>query len=126
MTHLLVVIDTCAKYGKPMSNQKIVVGQTRKHFKNLVNLTLRSNVLGTWMTHYLMVIQPCAKYGTPMSNQIKLWAGDTNLQTDGQWFLYTPWTIFKGGGIIMVHIRPPLCLSSFEVYFTHLLWKFIM
>ena len=26
-----MVIDPCAKYGMPVSNQKLVMGQTRKH-----------------------------------------------------------------------------------------------
>ena len=38
------LIDACAKYGKPMSNIKIVTGQTQKLVKNPVNLTLRSKV----------------------------------------------------------------------------------
>ena len=70
-THSLVVIYPCAKYGRPMSNhKKNVMGRTRKHVKNPVNLTLRSKfkvVPGSWMfaTHRLMVIHPCAKYCKP-------------------------------------------------------------
>ena len=41
-THRLMVIHPCAKYGKPMSNQKKVMGRTRKHVKKPINLTLRS------------------------------------------------------------------------------------
>ena len=72
-THCLMVIHPCAKYGKPMSIQKKVMGRTRKHVKNPINLTLRSTfkvVSGSWMyaTHRLMVILPCAKYGNPLSN----------------------------------------------------------
>ena len=37
-------IDACAKYGKPMANQKIVISWIRKHVKNPINLTLRSKV----------------------------------------------------------------------------------
>ena len=43
-THPLIVVDPCAKYGMPMSNQKIVIYQTQKHVKKPVNLTLRSKV----------------------------------------------------------------------------------
>ena len=43
-THPLMVRDACAKYGKPMSNQKIVKGRTRKHVENPVKLTSRSKV----------------------------------------------------------------------------------
>ena len=73
-THRLMVIHQCAKYGKPMSNQNIVLGLTRKHVKILMNLTLRSKfkvVNRSWMhaTHHFMLIHPCAKYGKPMSNQ---------------------------------------------------------
>ena len=32
----------CAKYGKPMSNHKKVMGRTRKHVRNPIKLTLRS------------------------------------------------------------------------------------
>ena len=72
--HLLMVTETCAKYGKPMSNQKIVMGQTRKHVKNPVNLTLRSKVnvvlgSGMYATHFLIVIHTYAKYVKPLSNQ---------------------------------------------------------
>ena len=37
--HRLMVIHPCAKYGRPMSNQKQVMGRTRKHVKNIMNLT---------------------------------------------------------------------------------------
>ena len=39
-THPLIVVDQCAKYGMPMSNQKNFIYQTKKP----VNLTLRSKV----------------------------------------------------------------------------------
>ena len=76
-THPLMVRDACAKYGKPMSNQKIVKGRTRKHVENPVKLTSRSKVnvaLGSQMyvsqmyvIHRLMMIHSCAKYGKAMS-----------------------------------------------------------
>ena len=77
VSHLLMVIDPRTKYGKPMSNQKIVMGRTQKNFKNPIDFTLRSKfkvVSGSWMyaTHRLMVIHPCAKYGIPKSNQKKV------------------------------------------------------
>ena len=103
----LMVIHTCAKYGKPMSIQKKVLGRTRKHVKNPINLTLRSKfkvVPGSWMyaTHRLMVIHPCAKYGEPMSNHKKVMGRTricTDRRTDGQtkWFLYTPLYFVRGG-----------------------------
>ena len=40
-----MVIDPYAKYGKPMSNQKIVMGGTQKHVKNPINLTMRSKFM---------------------------------------------------------------------------------
>ena len=115
VSHLLMVIDPCPKYGKPMSNQNIVIGRTQKHVKKPINLTEMSKfkvVSGSWMyvTYFLMVIHPCAKYGKPMSNQKKVisrtrictdrrtdrqtdvWMdGQTDRQKDGQteWFLYT-------------------------------------
>ena len=49
--HPLMVIDACAKYGKPKSKQKIVMGWTWKHVINTVK-TLRSKVnvvSGSWM-----------------------------------------------------------------------------
>ena len=106
-----MVIHPCAICGKPMSIQKKLMGRTRKHVRNPINLTLRSKfkvVSGLWMyaTHRLMVIHSCVKYGKPMSNPKKSYRPNTNLhtqtdtQTDGQtdrqtdtrteWFLYTP------------------------------------
>ena len=117
MTHRLMVIHPCAKYGRLMSNQKKVMGRTRKHVKNPINLTLRSNfkvVSGSWMyaTHRLMVIYPCAKYGKPMSNHKKVMGRTricTDRRTDGQteWFLYTPLNFVRGGYnyIAGYHIR---------------------
>ena len=109
-THCLVVIHPCAKYGKPMSNHKNVMGRARKHVKNPINLTLRSKfkiVSGSWIyaTHRLMVIHPCAKYDKPMSNHTKVMARTrictdrrTDRQTDGRtkWFLYTPLNFVRG------------------------------
>ena len=44
-THHVIVTDTCAKYGKPMSNQKKKnMGRVREHVKNYLNLTLRPKV----------------------------------------------------------------------------------
>ena len=66
--HLLMVKNSCAKFGKhPMLNHKIVIGRTQKHVKYPINFTLWSTfkvVSGSWMfaTHRLMVIQPCEKY----------------------------------------------------------------
>ena len=55
-THPLIVVDPYAKYGMPMSNQKIVIYRTQKHVKKPVNLTLRSKVnvvlgSGMYATH---------------------------------------------------------------------------
>ena len=106
-THCLMVIHPCAKYGKPMSYQKKVMGWTRKHVKNPINLTLRSKfkvVSGSWMyaTHRLMVIHPCAKYGKPVSNQIKV-MGWTRICTVRQSdSCIPPWTLFTGGIIKIV------------------------
>ena len=72
-----------------------MMGRTRKHVKNPINLTLRSKFkvvsgLRMYATHRLMVIHSCVKYGKPMSNQKKSYRPDTNLhrqtdiQTDGQ------------------------------------------
>ena len=109
-THCLMVIHPCAKYGKPMSIQKKVMGRTWKHVKNPVNLTLRSTfkvVSGSWMyaTHRLMVIHPYAKYGKPMSNHKKVMGRTgicTDRRTDGRMDRQTdsyipPWTLFPGG-----------------------------
>ena len=41
LSHLLMKIDQCAKYGKPMSNQKIFMDRTQKHVKNPINMILR-------------------------------------------------------------------------------------
>ena len=89
VSHLLMVIDLCAKYGRPMSKQHIVISETQKHVKIPIHLTLRSKfkvLPGSWIyaTHRLMVIHPCAKYGKPISNQKKLWAGRESAQTDEQ------------------------------------------
>ena len=77
-THPLIVIHPCAKYGKPMSKQN-VIGHTRKHVKNPINLTLRSKInVVSGSTLSLIVIHPNVKYGKPILN--------TNLhrQTEGQ------------------------------------------
>ena len=38
--HPRMMMDACSKYGKSMSNWKIVMGRTWKHVKNPLNLTL--------------------------------------------------------------------------------------
>ena len=110
-TRSFMVIDPCAKYGKPMSNKKTVMGQIRKHVKNPVNWTLRSKgniILGSWMyvTHCLVVIHPCAKYGQPTSNQNKVMGTNlperrtdrrTDKRTDRVNPIYPPWTSFTVG-----------------------------
>ena len=91
LTHPLMVIDPCAKYGMPMSKQTEVTCWTWRHDKSLrskVNIQLRS-----WMyaTHRFMVIHPCAKYGKPMSNQ-KIqhthWGPPNILQSQGWSFRF--------------------------------------
>ena len=57
----LMVKHPCARYGKPMSNQKRVMGRTRKHVKNPINLTLRSKfkfVSGSrmYVVSYLLMV----------------------------------------------------------------------
>ena len=109
-THCLMVIHPCAKYGKPMSNKKKVMGRTKIHVKSFKNLTLSTTIdaaTGSWMyaTHHLMVIHPCAKYGKPMSNHKKVMGRTrictgrrTDRQTYGQSDSYIPpWTSFAGG-----------------------------
>ena len=94
-THRLMVIHPCAKYGRPMSNQKKVMGRTRKHVKNPINLTLRSKFK---VVSGFMNVRDTSSHGdTPnLVSQCqtikKLWAGHESAQTDGQteWFLYTP------------------------------------
>ena len=59
--------DPYPKYGKPLSNKKIVMGGIQKHVKNTSNLTMRSKfkvVSGSWMyeTRHLVVIHPCANF----------------------------------------------------------------
>ena len=49
VSHLLMVITQCTKYGKPVSNQKIVMGQTEKHVKNSIN----------WETHAPNMVSQC-------------------------------------------------------------------
>ena len=121
--------DTCAKYGKPMSNQKIVVGQTWKHVKKPCKFDLKVKRIGN--------MNDTLSHGD--TTMCKIWyvnvepkkvMGRTRIcrQTDRDSYIPPEFCSGEGGGgcIKMVHIRPPLCLSSFEVYFTHLLWKFIL
>ena len=49
-----MVIEAYAKYDKPMSNQKIVMGQKRKHVIHPVNLILRSKVNVVYWVHECM------------------------------------------------------------------------
>ena len=65
-THPFMMIDVCAKYGKPMSNKKIEMDQKQKHVKHSkVNVVLGSR---KYATHCFMVMHPCAKYGKLMAN----------------------------------------------------------
>ena len=114
VSHLLMVINPCVKNGKPMSNQKIVTGRTKKHVKNSTNLTLRSKfkvVSGSWMyaTHRHMMILACPKYGNQCKK--KLWPRHESAQTDGQikWFLYTPLNFVHGGIMIAVDRKMKIC-----------------
>ena len=57
----LMVKHPCARYGRLMSNQKRVMGRTRKHVKNPINLTLRSKfkfVSGSrmYVVSYLLMV----------------------------------------------------------------------
>ena len=84
VSHLLMVIDPCAKYGKPMSNQKIVLVLTRKHAKNPINLTLRSkfkvvsgyecsqHIVSWWYTNVPNMVSQCQTIK-------KLWAEHENM-----------------------------------------------
>ena len=76
VSHLLIVIDPCAKYGKPMSNQKNSYGPDTKTWQKPYKFDLEVKfkvISGSWMyaTHRLMVIHPCAKYSKLISNQKK-------------------------------------------------------
>ena len=56
-TDRLMLTHTCAKYGKPMSNQTKVMGRTQKQVTNPINLTFRSKfkvVSGSWMTRHIV------------------------------------------------------------------------
>ena len=79
---LIMNVHNTAPYGDtPMCkiwlanvNLKKVMGLTRNHVKNQLNLTVRSKfkvVSGSWIytTHYLLVKHLCAKNGKPMSMQ---------------------------------------------------------
>ena len=113
MTHCIMVIDQCTKYGQLKSNPKSavtwlkycrygvklyqsnqsikpknVMGRTQKHVKNTINLTLRSTFIfvsrsSICATHRLMVIHPCTKNRKEMSNKINLLARHESAQTDG-------------------------------------------
>ena len=66
-THPLMVIDTYAKYGKPMSNKKIVKARTQKHVQNPVNFNLevkgqrRIGIMNVRDTSFHCDIHTCAK-----------------------------------------------------------------
>ena len=78
VTHPLMVIHPFAKYGKAMSRQKKVMGQTWRHVKNLINLTLRSKVnvvsdhewtphiVSRWYTHMPNMVSQCQSKKTIM------------------------------------------------------------
>ena len=66
-THPLMVIDACAKYGKPMSKHTNVTGWTQKYDKKPINLTFVKGQCQT--TLHLKVIDAWSKYGKRMSNQ---------------------------------------------------------
>ena len=64
--HFLIVKEPCTKYGKPMSNQKIVLDRKQKHVINAINLTLRSkfnivssHIVLSWYTHVPNMINQC-------------------------------------------------------------------
>ena len=93
VSYLLMVIDPCAKYGRPLSNQKIVMSRTQKHVKNPTNLTLRSIfkvVSGSWM---------CATY--------RLW-----------WYIHVPKMVTqcqtkkKVMGRTRKHVKNPVNLTN--------------
>ena len=73
VTHHLMGIDPCAKYGKPMPKEKKKLRADHEDMSKtlqiffILNFTLRSKVnsiSGSLMyaTHNLMVLHPCAKY----------------------------------------------------------------
>ena len=110
VSHLLMVIDPCAKYGKPLSNKKNSYEPDTEHVKNPINLTLRSKfkvASRSWMyvTHRLMVIHYTHVPNMVSHSQIKkkFWAGHDSAQTNGQtagqteWFLYTSLNFVHGG-----------------------------
>ena len=63
VTHCLMVIQSCVKYGITMSEDQKAVPQTQSHVKTLQIGTLRSkvNVMGSgiYSTHRLTVMDPC-------------------------------------------------------------------
>ena len=79
--HRISSHGSCAKYGKPMSNQKNSSGPDMKTCQTPYKFDLEVRVkeeMGIWIfpTHYHMVIHSCAKYGKPMSNQKKSYGLD--------------------------------------------------
>ena len=50
VSDLLIVIDPCAKYGKPMLNQKLAMCRTQKHVKNPIDLP-DMNMQTDWQTN---------------------------------------------------------------------------
>ena len=112
-THRLMVIHSCAKYDKPMSNQKKSDGPDTKTCQKPYKFDLEVKVQGRiWIfmygAHHLMVIHPCVKYGKPMWNQKKVigrtWIctdrltdGRTDRRTDRVIPNIPPWTSFTEG-----------------------------
>ena len=95
LTHILMVINPCAKYGKPMSIQKIVMGREQKHVKNPINLPLRSKfkvVSGSWKypTHCHCDTSMCQIWSTPPPPPTK-----KSAQSDG-----------RTDRVIPINIRP--------------------
>ena len=81
MSHLFMVIDPCAKYGKPMSKQKNSYGPDTKTCQKTYKFDLEVNVQGRFWIIYL---RDTSSYGdTPMcqicQTQKKLWAGHENM-----------------------------------------------
>ena len=106
MSDLLIVIDPCAKYGKPMFNQKLVMGRTQKHVKNPINLTFTSK-LKVVSACWIMNVRDTSSYGdTPMCHICcqcqtkKSYGPDTNLpdrRTDRQTDRKPPLNFVHGG-----------------------------
>ena len=118
-THCFMVIHTCAKYGKPMSNEnKLLAGHENMSKPSKFAMRSKVNVVsGSWMcaTHCLVVILSFLTFSKPMSRSKKSYGPDTDGQTDRdtdrqsdeqtEWFLYTHTrTSFTGGLIKMFEV----------------------